>query len=357
MKKLLLVVLMVSILPEFARADEKMDFVSDKPKSVLESKKKKKAKYGWDGLLKTSGSISWAHSDNVMGQTDGATWNIGYILNGKLAYLSKKGHEWSNNLNWQLNYLKTPLLDEFAKGMDNFEISSAYLFHIPDYEWMGPFAQLGLKTAIMDGYYLAATPMNVEYRNPKGEPIETVAFATQERIDLTKFFSPLVIKQSLGYFLKPLTKKQAKVFIQAGGGAWEIFGRNGWAVRDDAATTDTLEVQKIEDTFQVGAELSVGIEGVIRKNFNYELKANLLYPFYHNSETDMTGMDLLNMDFEVKAGLKLNKYVSINYSFKAVKMPLVSEEWQIQNGVVLSFNMTLLEPKKPKKKKKEEKKK
>ncbi len=337
--------IIVAVLP--ARAfGQGSDFLMDKPKKV------EKKKYGWHPMLKTSGTVSWANSKDVVGQTDGSTWNLGYILTGQLIYLSKTGHEWKNDLGWQLNYVKTPLFDQFSKSLDNFEISSAYLYHVPKINWMGPYAQLGLKTSLLDGYMINATgaDLTIRYLDPKGNELRQATIVAQDSVDMTKAFAPTIIKQSLGAFVKPFERPWAKPYIQLGGGAWEIYGRGGWTLADDAATPE-LEIKEIEDTVQIGAELNFAMTGTIKKDINYGVKANFMLPFYTTSDTALSGMDLLNMDFEFKAGYKLSKFVSVEYSFKAVKIPLVSEKWQIQQGIVLSFNATLIEaPKIPAKK-------
>ncbi|MBU1239930.1 hypothetical protein KKF84_05450 [Myxococcota bacterium] len=340
MKQSILTLLALTLFLPSTAMGQTTDFLTDKPKEV------KLKKYGWHPMLKTSGTVSWSKSKDVVGQTDGSTWNLGYILTGQLIYLSKTGHEWKNDLGWQLNFVKTPLIDQFSKSLDNFEISSAYLYHFPKVKWMGPYGQLGMRTSMLDGYMLNASgaDLNIRFLNAKGEEIRTATYAAQDSVDLTKPFSPTVLKESIGFFMKPFERPWAKPYIQLGGGAWEIYGRNGWTVADDAATTDALEVKALEDTIQMGVELNLVMTGTIKKDINYSLKANFMMPVYTNSETSLSGMDLLNMDFEFKAGYKLSKYFSLDYSFKAVKIPLVSDKWQIQNGLVLSFNIALIEP-------------
>ena len=339
----------VLLMPAAAHAQDN-DFLSDKPTIV---KKKSKKKKGWYPMLKTSGTVAWSNSKDVVGQMDGSTWNLGYILTGQLIYLSKSGHEWKNDLGWQLNYIKTPLVDAFSKALDNFEISSAWLYHIPKIDWMGPYGQFGLKSSLLPGAMINAgvNPLNVTYVDSKGVPTgRTAVLTTSESLDITKAFSPTILKESFGLFVNPFKKKYANLYVQAGAGAWEIFGRNGYITADDSATADQFEIKAVDDTVQVGAEVNLSVTGSLKKMFTYGFKANFMLPFYNNSNTSLSGMDLLNSDIEFKAGVKLSKYVSIDYSFKAVKMPLVSDKWQIQNGLVLTFNATLVDaPKDPKK--------
>ncbi|MBN2725687.1 MAG: DUF3078 domain-containing protein [Deltaproteobacteria bacterium] len=323
------------------------DFLQDKPTN---SKKRKK---GWYPMLKTSGNLSWANSKDVVGQTDGSTWNIGYILTGQLIYLSKENHEWKNDLGWQLNYVKTPLTDKFSKSMDNVELSSAWLYHLKGIKWLGPYGQMGLKSSLFSGYMINASgaPLDVQKLASDGNPLPNglTTYQPQDTIKLTNALSPTVLKQSLGIFLNPTDLKYLKTYVQLGGGAWEIYGRNGFVV-DDNSETAPLEIKQIDDTVQIGAELNLTATGTIKKIINYGIKANFMLPFYNNSQSNLSGIDLLNTDLEFKAGVKISKFVSIEYSFKAVKYPLITDKWQILNGLVISFNASIIEP--PAKKKK-----
>jgi hypothetical protein len=346
--KLRLTLLLLIMSVSFSAIAAKGDYLKEKPKEI------KKKKYGWHPLLKTSGTLSYANSRDVVGQADGSTWNLGYILSGQLIYLSKDGHEWKNDLGWMLNFVKTPLVDKFSKSLDNFEISSAYMYHIPKVKWIGPYGQFGLKSSILEGYMLNATTSDVVVQqiDKDGNSVGASSiYGPQEVMDLTKPFAPTVLKESLGVFVKPLSKKYANLYVQMGAGAWEIFGRNGLVIADVDSTPE-LEVKLIEDTVQVGGELNFSLSGSFYKSLTYGLKANFMMPIYNNADTDLSGTDLLNMDFEFKAGYKLSKYISIDYSLKAVKIPLVSDKWQIQNGFVITFNVALIEaPKETPKKK------
>ena len=72
-----------------------------------------------------------------------------------------------------------------------------------------------------------------------------------------------------------------------------------------------------------------------------------MQPVYHNAESDLESAELLNVEFEAKLGLKVTKYVAIDYSFKAYRQPLIINEWQIQNNLLVSIGFELPSPQPP----------
>lgn len=298
--------------------------------------------YGWKPLLKASANLAFGHNNNVVGSADGATWTFGTLINGGLGYLSESGHEWANTLSWQLSYNKTPLLEDFVKNLDSFEFLSSYLYHIPGVSWFGPFASLTVKTALFPGYDVRATDTLYRKLFVDGTTAD-VAVLAQEQFDLTEAFSPAQVRESVGVFADILDRKYLKFQTRTGVGAWEIFGRDGFVLADDAATPEFVEVKQIEDSIQVGWELNAIATGTWSEYITYTAKANFMYPFVDNVDTSLTGLDLMNVETELLVGFKLAAWASLDYSLKMFKVPLVSEEWQIQNGLLLTLTANIVE--------------
>jgi hypothetical protein len=321
-----------------ARAMTLPDYVPE-VKSVAEGEEA--PSYGWKPLLKASANVAFGHNSNVVGSADGSTWTIGSLINGGLGYLAESGHEWANTLSWQLAYNKTPLLEEFVKSLDNFELTSSYLYHIPGIPWFGPFASLMLKTSLFPGYDVRAADTTYRRLYVSGQT-EDVSLLAQERLDLTDYFAPTQLRQSAGVFADIFDRKLIKLQTRTGVGAWEIFGRDGFVLADDGATPE-VEVKQIEDSVQLGWELNAVAEGTWKEYVTYKLKANLMYPFVHNTDTELEGMDLMNIETELLVGFKLSEWASLDYSLKLAKVPFVSEEWQIQNGLMLTLTANIVE--------------
>lgn len=297
--------------------------------------------YGWKPLLKVSANLAFGHSDNVVGMVDGATWTMGLLLNSGLSYQSESGHEWANTLNYQISFNKTPLLEDFVKNIDVFDFTSSYLYHIPGVTWFGPFASVTLKSSLFAGYDVRAVDTVYRKIPVSGDP-SLVPVLAQEQFDLTNAFSPTQVRESIGVFADILDRKVIKFQTRTGVGAWEIFGRDGYILSDDAATPE-VEVTQIEDSLQLGWELNAVAAGTYKEYINYSAKANFMYPFIDNVDTPLSGMDLMNVETELLVGFKLAAWASLDYTLKVFKIPLVSEEWQIQNGLMLTFTASVVE--------------
>jgi len=317
---------------------------------------------GWKPLLKASGNFSLGHNQNVAGNPDGVNLSFGYLINGGLLFLNEsKEHEWQNNLAWQLGYMRTPIIDQLIKNADSIDFKSSYLYHIPAVTWMGPFASFQLKTSMLpsDAVYAEdktilklrvgeayGTSPDGLITDGDGNPIgltnprtETVTAGTN--IPLTRSFAPTTLREGAGWFFIPLDKPEIKIDTRIGLGVWETFVRKGYTVADNADTTSVLELQQMQDYDQLGPEWSLKVNGVLEKMVTYQFDALVMYPAWNNADTKLSGVELINTEFDFLLGVQLWTYVTLDYAFKAYYQPLLIEEWQIQNALLLSvvFNI------------------
>jgi len=319
---------------------------------------------GWDPLLKASGNFSLGHNQNMPGNPDGLSMSLGYLINGGMDYLNDtREHEWMNTLMWQLGYAQTPAIEKFVKNMDMIDLKSSYLYHIPSISWMGPFASVRIKTSMLPSYAIYAEDKNIlrlrvaeDYTvapdgsiadgdfNPIGianPRVETVTAGNE--IDLTSAFAPTTLRQGGGWFFIPMDKKEIKIDARVGLGVWETFTRDGYSVKDNEDTETVLELQQMQDYVQLGPEASLALNGVLEKMVTYFFGALAMYPAWHNADTDLEGIELTNVEFDFLLGIALWEYVSLDYAFKAYYQPLLVEDWQLQNGLLLSVNFNLVD--------------
>lgn len=318
-------------------AQEEGKYVPEKPAAPAEGKAP-----GWHPMLKAAANLSFSHNRSVVGNADGANWNIGTLVNGGLGWLDAGGHSWENNLKWQLNYTQTPTLGRFTKSVDGLDFNSTYLYSIPSIKWMGPFAELVLQTPVFPGYDIRPADVTVIRLDKDGNQIGSPEQVWAKlKIDLTDAFAPALVKESAGVFADALNRTEIKLNFRAGMSAWEIWARDGYVLADDAATPE-LELKIIQDSVSFGSGLIAKATGTLRPEVTYEAKAEAMYPFVHTSKTSLSGIDLLNMDFNFLLQVKLQKWLSLDYTFKALRLPLISDKWQIQNGLLLSATFELV---------------
>ncbi|MEM1009664.1 MAG: hypothetical protein AAGJ35_11740, partial [Myxococcota bacterium] len=115
----------------------------------------------------------------------------------------------------------------------------------------------------------------------------------------------------------------------------------GFVLQDDPTTT-RLDFKALRDFVQLGTEFKVMFSGKVKKFVSYAFFANFMMPFFTNVPTQLQGFDLLNADIQLKIGFDLAKWASLNYLFRALRVPLLTTNWQVTNNLVLTFTTNLL---------------
>jgi hypothetical protein len=67
-----------------------------------------------------------------------------------------------------------------------------------------------------------------------------------------------------------------------------------------------------------------------------------MYPFWSDVEKTPTGTDALNSEFTIGVNVKLADWAGLDYAFKAVRYPLIVDDWQISNSLLLSITAAIL---------------
>lgn len=314
---------------------------------------------GWHPRLKFNGTFSLGQSANVPGNTDGVSLQVGSLLHATADYLSRNQfHEWTNALIFNLGYSRTPVVDVWIKSMDTLEFKTAYLYHFPRINWVGSFFSFRVNTALLPAEEVRSEPVlfvrlhsgdqvsadvNGLPVDENGTPLPYGRRSAGSRIGLTDAFAPLTLRETLGIFAKPISETPFNLDTRLGIGAWETFTRGGYYL-DDNDDTPFLELRKLQDSQQVGVELGIVANGMLRDDLlTYMVSALFMHPFYHSPDTEeLKGIELMNMEFEAALGIKVSEYLSINYSFKALKQPLVIDAFQIQNNLLISIGFDLI---------------
>jgi hypothetical protein len=322
----------------------------------LESKKETLS--GWVPTLSLGASVQFSHSSKVVGAQDGETWNIGPLLDFSIGYFGDE-HEWRNTVSLREVLTRTPAIPEFVKTTDQLKVESIYLYRPADVPWIGPFVMLQLTTPIFRTTDVRAAPAVYEIRDKNGVLLESSLPTTKKR--LTDWFAPLNFKQSAGAFFTAADIPEAKLEIRTGVGARQVFTGNGNAIASQdktvdatglplgTATTQLVLMNRLFDYQQIGGELFAGLSGTITfedlgptRPIIYGLSAEALIPFYSSAQQDRDLSELTNVNIEAKVGLKLLSWLSLDYAFRAVRDPLLLDEFQIQNTLLLNLSYALL---------------
>lgn len=294
---------------------------------------------GWKLKLHLGGNTSFGQNSQVVGTADGATFQLGAVLEGS-ADLHAGNHEWQNSLVVHHQQSKTPQVKIWQKSMDDLKLMSTYLYHLPVLPWVGPFARLKLDTII---FPTATTkPEDYDVINT-ADPAGTVysRHAGSEETKLSGAFEPLTLRESLGGFAEPVKSEPANLGFKLGAGVQETVVRDGFVIAkaDDAGR---LEITPLADTLEAGAEFETAFSGALDKRITYELVGNLLYPFILTDDQGVKGIERLNADLHGKLGIKLTDWGSLELVLGAKRQPLVANQWQLSSGLLLNAGVDLL---------------
>jgi len=292
-------------------------------------------KDGWDLRATVGASLSFGDNRKVVGQPDGASWLIGMTFSGE-ANLVQGRHEWRNSLGFKESFSRTPVIPEFVKAADELKIESLYIFRVVP-PWLGAFARAAFETAIMQGKDVRPEP--VDYVIPGRDGV-----FTKDRLKLTDPFLPFKLKESLGMVYTPIAKEEVTFETRLGFGGRHTFAADQLVLADDE-TTPQIEIGALETNHQGGGELTATLWGTLsNKLVSYKLSAEAMTPFLHSSlpaGDDRSALDLTNVEILAKLSFKLVSWASLDYEFKALREPQLVDEWQIINGLLLTFSYSV----------------
>lgn len=324
--------------PTAALADDTPEIVPEDLRDKAISGQEKKD--GWEGRLNLGFTFSFGHSNNVVGQTDGVTLSLGLLIDSGWAYYAGQ-HAWENELKINEQLTKTPQLDSFTKSQDSLNLLSLYTFSFNDPEWMGLYVKFKLETAIFPGEEVR--PDATTYRRTFLDgTTDDVAKGPQESLDLTDGFETLRMVESTGVFADPVKKDEFTLKTKLGFGAQQIIARDGFAIADDDATADVVEVKQLDTSNEIGFELEIAMNGKVdEKTVTWNAKANFFQPVYSSSD-EFSGLDAMSIELNAGLSIKLAEWASLDYVLSAKRIPLILDDWQVQNGLVLTTGFNLL---------------
>ncbi len=326
-----------------ARADDAgvlPDEIVKKPKK--KKKAKKKLQDGWHPSLSAGFTFAFSQSQGVVGVQDGISMALGLLANGALVY--RKGpHSWISTLGVVHTQSKTPGIDLFIKSADQFQLTSYYQYRFPRLKMLGIVAGAKFSTALLPGSLILAEDTAID-KTPE-DPTDFYDMAeAQKAYRLTNAFAPALFKQFVGGLLKPYVRKWLTIDIRLGFGSVEVWTQDGYVLDDNEDTEGILELKQLRDYQQVGGEVQVNITGTaFNKLLTYGFFAEVMFPFYTTIDTgNITGAKLINTELKLALGIKLWKWVSLNYALALVRVPLIQEDWQVTNTLLVTVKANIV---------------
>ncbi|MGF1510525.1 MAG: hypothetical protein ACFB9M_13580 [Myxococcota bacterium] len=315
---------------------------------ALSEEELEKAKEGWSSSVKVGLSFNFNNSQNVVGTDDGTTLGFGLVLGGNLEW--RRGQQrWVNTLSITETVNRTPQLERLVKSFDLLDLQSLYVYKLKKPEWLGVFGRFTLQTPIFPGNAIRIDP--VQTVDADDNPLDT--FGEQEFIDLTSAFEPLQLRQAVGLFADPYRTDPLTIEIQTGVAVQEIITQDGFVITDEADGDVVIDgetlpgriitLEQLENVVDFGGELQLKLFGEpVKEVLTYSLTANLFLPAVSTADEGLDFAEALNLKIGGNLGVKVSEYVSVEYTLNVIRQPRVTDEFQVQNGVVVSGNFTLL---------------
>jgi len=306
---------------------------------IKKTKKDDQKSNNWELKGTLSSNSSFTNNKNYVGQTDGSIYQFNIITEEEVNF--RKGqHELLNNLKIKYGLSKTPQLEEIFKSQDQFKYLGTYLYRLKKIPWLGPFGRLSFSTSLFSGYYVSPNNEDLLFNYRDGST-DTRSLEANKRYKIVDPFEPMTIRGNYGFFANPYDNKKLKLNLKLGVGFQKIITCNGFVLADDSSTS-IIEFKQLEDSDESGLEFETDVAGMINDNIQWSLVANLFLPLKDSeSDDDIEGIDKMSTDIEGKISSKITKNISLDYFLILKRLPMIVDEWQIQNGVVVSISYDL----------------
>ena len=278
--------------------------------------------------------LNFTLNDNrdVVGQTSGTAFSIGSTLNTRLEYY-KLNHELRTGLLIDEQFSYTPDLDRLVKSADKFAFDIIYLYNIHENLW-GPFAKFLFETQLFNGFLNTAVPE--PYLLPDGTTVESF-----DQFQTSGSFDPIKMSESIGLFVKPWTRDWLKIEFRAGLGALHVIANEVY-VKGDKNALGQIPLTKVESFNQLGAAFAASFTGAYKlyAPVTYGATADILVPFVYDDPQDRNAGELTNYNFGANLTADVASWLAVGYRLSVVRQPQVSEDWQIQNNLVVTFRFS-----------------
>ncbi|KPA18227.1 conserved hypothetical protein, secreted [Candidatus Magnetomorum sp. HK-1] len=309
---------------------------------IIATKKVDKAEKHWEFKAKLSSNFSFTNNRDFVGQTDGSIYQFN-INTEEEANWRNAQHELLNKLHIVYGLSKTPQLEDIFKSKDQIQYMCTYLYHLKNIDWVGPFARMNFSSSLFKGYYVSSNDEDLVLNYADGLVESAGTLEANTRFKIVEAFEPMTIRGNLGFFANPYDSKEIKMELKFGAGFQKIITNDGFVLADDGSTPE-IELKQLEDHTEAGLELEADISGAINDNVKWSLMSNFFFPLndQENNNEDLDGIDKLNTNIEGKISSKLSNHISLDYLLVLKRLPLILDEWQIQNGIVVNFSYDLL---------------
>jgi hypothetical protein len=280
-------------------------------------------------------SMSFSDNRSVVGQPDGWSLTLDATMPASIGYRTG-GHEIRGAITAQVAFSRSTGLPEFIKSKDFLTFDADYLYHA--LEWLGPYVHFGFDTAMFPSFDTRSGTVFWSVARRDGSTERW----TGHRLRLTDPFLPITFQESIGAFANPYTTDPFTIETRVGFGGLHTLAEAQMVVSDDSATSD-IEVKELYSFDQAAVEFGVALFGQFVENkITYRVAADVAIPVVNRPEDPSRSLvELTNIDLNATLSFKLLSWLSLDYTFKALRRPQLVDAFQIQNNLLLTISYTL----------------
>ncbi|MDH3524415.1 MAG: hypothetical protein OES32_12595 [Acidobacteriota bacterium] len=199
-------------------------------------------------------------------------------------------------------------------------------------ERWGPYARLGLLTNVFDAETLATDPLDVAYNKLDGTR-EVLSLAANEQYRTADAFGSLRLREGFGVNVRLFRNQKTTVNWRGGLGLRQNMFSNTF-VENDSPLTPELDLFQIDDFSQEGLETILTASVRLTRLLSYITDLEVFADF------DDTGNPTI--DWSNTLSLRLNRYLSLDYTYDLLDFPQVSDKTQTRQNLLLRASFDLL---------------
>ncbi|HEY5949716.1 MAG TPA: hypothetical protein VIV40_29680 [Kofleriaceae bacterium] len=297
----------------------------------------------WNPFLNLTSTVSLIQNSSVVGQVDGFSMLFGLGVTGGADYVKGK-HLLRSSLSLNEGFARTPVVDELIKTNDVVKLEGLYNYFLTkDY---GLFGRLAFSTSAFKAEDVRGVATSWVEKNTADPTMNIPLNQNAFRQKLAGSFNPFSINESAGVFVDPLRKEKLSVSVRAGIGGRHTFAGNVLLIDDDKATPE-VELLRLSDVHQLGAEAFAGASGKTKDGrANYKAGLSILLPVVNNDKYDRSIGALARIGFEGQLTFNMYSWMGLVYSLNITRdaqlFPEGNEAIQIQNTLLLTFQFSIV---------------
>lgn len=294
-----------------------------------------KPKKPWSFKLRIGSVFQLSQSRGVVGRIDGTTRSFNLDVHFEANWKCGR-NEVRNRIDTNDLIVKTQNTGRWVPASDFVELESIYQYRA--HPRAGPFARAGLRSSVFLGRDLRtnAVRYDIEGRGLTGERTE---------LRLTDRFLPMTLIQSVGAFVNPVQREHFDIDLRGGVGIREVFADGQLGLKDDAKTTDIVEIVELHSYAEAGLEAIAFVRGELwNERLSYYVGGEFLLPIIRTKREgdDRAATSLISKIGRVGIAYKIAKSATLLYELRLVHQPQLLDEVQVQNNVGFKATFNLL---------------